>query len=377
MHSPKLFGKSATIALSTTAFSLFTACSSDVSVEIVDKPIDFTTTAAASPQPASAQTNIRSGAADLRWTIPADWETTAPPRMVMARFTAPSSATLSISNFSGGGSDIANLTRWAGQLGIPFDASQVDSFRRPASARGLRLDRYYMASDSKAFDVTITRLHGTAWFFKLEGSIAAVDEARAGYESFLSSLLHFHGPHDQSPAPTVAEVPEKRINVPPPAPEGTPGPVNPSSSMQALPGMEQQVAGISEASWSAPDTWTVGPQRAMRKGTYLLNGEAGQAELSITAFPGDVGGLAANINRWRGQIGLEPLAEAALREQSMSKDIGGYASHIVWLQGDNSSILGAIVPRSNDTWFFKAIGPAATLEEHRQAFADFLETVSF
>ena len=61
----------------------------------------------------------------------------------------------------------------------------------------------------------------------------------------------------------------------------------------------------------------------------------------------------------------------------MSKAIAGIDSFIVWIQGDSAAILGAIVPRANETWFFKATGPAVTLEENRQAFVDFLETVKF
>ncbi|HKJ89682.1 MAG TPA: hypothetical protein VJ960_01015, partial [Oceanipulchritudo sp.] len=35
------------------------------------------------------------------------------------------------------------------------------------------------------------------------------------------------------------------------------------------------------------------------------------SELSVSAFPGDVGGQLANINRWRRQVGLGPLSEEA------------------------------------------------------------------
>lgn len=371
MHFLKLFPHKAAHASVFCLAALYTGCSSDVNVEIIDKPIENSAnqTTAVQPQPQPANRSFATGAQDLRWRIPSGWRPSPPPRMVMARFTAPSQATLSISNFQGGGTDIANLTRWARQLGIAFDASQAESLRRPVSNNGLKIDRYYLASAAKAFDIAITRLHGTAWFFKMEGSVEAVESSRDGFESFLSSLIHFHGPSDAT-APTTSVSPE-------PARTPTPAPINPSSNMKPLPGMEAQVAGIGEAKWTAPATWTEGPARAMRKATFLLSGSAGDAELSISAFPGDVGGLAANINRWRNQIGLSPLDETSLRQQSMDKDVGGYASHIVWLQGDSSTIMGAIVPRASDTWFFKATGPAATLEEHRQAFADFLESVTF
>src|SRR3954468_24443237 len=59
--------------------------------------------------------------------------------------------------------------------------------------------------------------------------------------------------------------------------------------------------------WTAPAHWTVKPATAMRKGSYAIKGDGGEADLSITAFPGETGGLLANLNRWRGQVSLPPL----------------------------------------------------------------------
>ena len=386
LHTSKGFVPATALSVLATAF--FAGCGSDVEVQVVDKPI-FDPTAAATANmvqtPEVTSTDLTKGAADLRWTIPAGWEMTPPPRMILARFVAPSKATLSISNLSGGGTDMANLTRWAGQLGVDLDSLDASSVKRPVSNPGLQLSRYYLASDSKAFDVGITRLHGTAWFFKMEGSPAAVDEARGGFESFLSSLIHYHPPGEHVPADqplplaqsAPAQMPEPKQAAPAPTPKPAAPVADGKTRMEPLPGMEAQVAQIEGASWAAPAQWTAGGNRPMRKGTYIWSGSAGQAELSITAFPGDVGGLGANINRWRGQIGLPALGGQELQDQTMTKSVAGIESFIVWMQGDSAAILGAIVPRATETWFFKATGPAVTLEENRQAFVDFLETVKF
>src|SRR5882672_9535971 len=56
--------------------------------------------------------------------------------------------------------------------------------------------------------------------------------------------------------------------------------------------------------WSAPAHWAPKALGAMRKGSFSISGDAGAtADLAITAFPGDTGGLFANVNRWRGQVG--------------------------------------------------------------------------
>ena len=78
------------------------------------------------------------------------------------------------------------------------------------------------------------------------------------------------------------------------------------AGMAATPVATASGAGLT---WTAPTTWKAKPASAMRKGSFTIPGNGGaEAELSITAFPGDVGGELANVNRWRGQISLPPLA---------------------------------------------------------------------
>lgn len=59
--------------------------------------------------------------------------------------------------------------------------------------------------------------------------------------------------------------------------------------------------------WKVPEGWTEGPPRMMRDATLLLPGGEVEVAISKLAFPGDLDGyLQMNINRWRGQLGLEP-----------------------------------------------------------------------
>ncbi|HZZ20009.1 MAG TPA: hypothetical protein VFE25_11590, partial [Opitutaceae bacterium] len=58
-----------------------------------------------------------------------------------------------------------------------------------------------------------------------------------------------------------------------------------------------------DLAWTTPSDWVVKPPAPMRKATFGVPAGGSQAELSVTAFPGDVGGDLANVNRWRGQIG--------------------------------------------------------------------------
>jgi len=132
--------------------------------------------------------------------------------------------------------------------------------------------------------------------------------------------------------------------------------------------------------WTAPAAWTVMPDRPMRKATYALPGADGTAaDLAITAFPGDTGGLLANVNRWRGQISLPALAANQLDAHVVHLDIGALHVDLVDFAGTANGaptrLLGAVVPHGGETWFFKLLGPDALVAGEKAAFLEFLRTV--
>ena len=132
--------------------------------------------------------------------------------------------------------------------------------------------------------------------------------------------------------------------------------------------------------WSAPAHWTAKAASAMRKGSYAITADSGEtADLSITAFPGDVGGDLANVNRWRGQIQLPPLAAAELSSATAHLDVNGLHLTTVDFTGGPPAkpqrVIGAIIPVGNATWFFKLSGPAALVGREQAAFATFLQTI--
>lgn len=150
--------------------------------------------------------------------------------------------------------------------------------------------------------------------------------------------------------------------------------VDPSMANTAVP-----TAAGGDLSWTAPAHWKPKPASAMRKGSYAIVGpEGAEADLSITAFPGNVGGDLANINRWRGQISLPPIAESDLATQSEHIDANGF--HITFVDFANTAnppqrITGAIVPFGNATWFVKLMGPDNVVAPEREAFLAFLQTL--
>jgi hypothetical protein len=135
-----------------------------------------------------------------------------------------------------------------------------------------------------------------------------------------------------------------------------------------------------DLSWLAPAEWSPKPPAPMRKASYGVPGADAGAELSITAFPGDVGGELANVNRWRSQIGQAPLRPEELDASVTREQANGLSFTIVELapgggDANGKAILGAIVPFAGSTWFFKLTGPGPAVKAAKPAFILFLRSV--
>ena len=146
-------------------------------------------------------------------------------------------------------------------------------------------------------------------------------------------------------------------------------------SMQVLPGMTKASHEAGVINYKAPAGWKELPPSGIRKVNLVVEDETGQAELTVLAFPGDVGGRLANINRWRGQIGLEAVEAGALSSFSNSYPISGHSGLYVRLEGDSKSILGALLPFHGYTWFFKFLGDNDTVLANEAAMIRFIDSV--
>lgn len=122
-----------------------------------------------------------------------------------------------------------------------------------------------------------------------------------------------------------------------------------------------------KVSWTAPAGWEEQPTtQQMRIATYRASG----VEVTVSAFPGDVGGMLANINRWRGQIGAAAVTEAELPGLvSEIQQMPSRVSITSMAGADNKQLLGAIIsPGDGQTWFVKAVATAKDVEAIRPSF---------
>jgi hypothetical protein len=135
--------------------------------------------------------------------------------------------------------------------------------------------------------------------------------------------------------------------------------------------------------WIKPEGWTEQPLSEMRLGSFKADGSNGiSADVSVTAFPGDAGGLAPNVNRWRGQLQLPPLQEEELQQTIERTQVDGVQAFLVDIQTPQnapkpSRILGAVLETTGRTWFVKMTGSPEMIESQHQKFLDFVKSFRF
>jgi len=133
-------------------------------------------------------------------------------------------------------------------------------------------------------------------------------------------------------------------------------------------------AGERELEMMAPKGWEHGGDKPMRLATFSV---PGGAECSVSAFPGDVGGLVPNVNRWRQQMGAAPLTADEVADLPVSPVLGVLAT-IVRIEGPlpgpdgsprPSMMLAAFAKLESETVTLKLTGPAAAVQAAEVDFA--------
>src|SRR5207245_2934419 len=114
--------------------------------------------------------------------------------------------------------------------------------------------------------------------------------------------------------------------------------------------------------YDVPAGWQEIPDRAgLGRTVFKIDDGDKAAEASITPLGGQGGGMLANVNRWRDQIGLDRIAEDQVQKEATEIEVGGKKASYVDLSGPESPkrlrILGVSVIGAEQSWFFKLKGP--------------------
>lgn len=307
---------------------------------------------------------------ELRWSkLPEGWESReVPNRMRAANFVIAGSggrsAELSVIPLAGmGGNDLEFVNMWRKQIGLgPVEADALAKYVAPVQIAGLEGKLFDMrgseaaqATDPNGVLVAVVVREGVTWFFKLAGDEGLVQAQRPVLTEFLKGVSFAEASADRP----VAGASAPSAPVPPGSEPGLPV-------------------------WTVPAGWQAASPGPMVLSKFVVTGEASaKADVTISRFPGDVGGLLANVNRWRGQVGLSPLAADSLAQETQPLVWEGGKGTVVDFLGTDAKtgqparLVGVVVPVNGDTWFYKMMGTPSVSEREKGPLLKFVQSAKY
>ena len=346
-------------------------------------------TSAASEIPKSAASGSSSSAGSessaserpaVPWTVPAGWEEKPASGMRVASYGVkrPDGRSVDISVVAmggGAGGELENVNRWRDQIGLePATEADLAGLRSIIPSGNRQVVMYELDGKKAVLDgkypartlAAIMPAGEMTVFFKITGESALVAEQKPQFLAWLKSVDTGGGGGESAPEASASS------SAPAPA------------SASAVSGGSERASGGGGGgadglpNWQVPSSWKAAGPKPMRLASFDIPDAAGNGDVSISKLSGNGGGLLANVNRWRGQVGLAPLEAGALAANSKTvATAGGDSGTWVELVGTEKTILGAIVARGEVSWFFKLTAPAPVAAKNRDAFEQFVRSIRF
>jgi hypothetical protein len=151
----------------------------------------------------------------------------------------------------------------------------------------------------------------------------------------------------------------------------------------------QQLAMVGEPSGpkisdTPPDGWIKQAATSMRQLSYRVEGDDGAStDVSLVILRGAAGGKLVNVNRWRDQQGLPAVTEETLKDHSETLATPLGEALVVDIEGlleggdpkKDGRMLGAIVDRGKDGWFFRMRGNSELTAAQKETFLNWVKSI--
>jgi hypothetical protein len=167
---------------------------------------------------------------------------------------------------------------------------------------------------------------------------------------------------------------------PPPAPAASPSGM-PATMPNGLPAPDN--SGLPKLKYTLPDGWKEKPPTQLRVASFDIAEGGKTADVSVIPLGPMSGGDAANVNRWRGQVGQSPLDDAGLKLAAEPVQIAGQMADLYDIvgtapgSGDEERVIAVILHTDDATWYFKLMGNGPLAEKNKASFIAFLKSVQF
>ena len=337
------------------------------------------TTPAATPMPSSMPAGLpapdNSGLPKLKYTLPDGWKEKALTQLRVASFEISESgkqADVSVIPLGGSaGGDAANVNRWRGQVGqAPLDENALSKSAEAVQIAGQASALYDIAGttpgsgDPERILGAILHSDDTVWYFKMMGDADLVEKQKTNFIAFLKSVEF-----DKLAAPTTMDMSQLPAS----------HPAIPSMNAASTPTAEA----VAKPTWSVPAGWQPGELAQFLVARFVIaaSGDA-SAAVNVSQLNGDGGGLAANVNRWRKQLGLSPLADADIASLPMI-DASGVKAVVADFTGTDARsgkparLVGVVLPLNGQTWFYKLMGDTNLVGTQKDTFIQFVQSAKY
>ena len=156
-------------------------------------------------------------------------------------------------------------------------------------------------------------------------------------------------------------------------------------SHPALPGMDSAAPPVDAASkpiWTIPAGWQEGQLAQFLVAKFVIQNGNASAAVNVSQLAGNGGGLAANVNRWRKQLGQAPLTDDELAKLP-TLDASGVKATLVQFNGTDArssqpaSLVGVVLPLNGQTWFYKLMGDVNLVSQQKGALIQFVQSAKY
>jgi len=313
------------------AIGVLSACQRD-EIQAYQVPKEVVPALVEAPKPAPQ--------VEVEWIIPDSWhELDIVVDMRVATFETGDGLQVTVASFRGSvGGLLANVNRWRGQIGLPETDEQgmAESIDRLDDADVVVVD--LLGESERLVGTVINVGDGKTWFVKAVGQDQSVDAAKADIVAF-----------------------SKTFRIKQAEPESALESADPSHA----------TGETDEATWTPPEEWKVEPNASTILIASFLADEG--VRITLTSLKGGGGGELGNINRWRNQLGLDPVGSM---EELDLHSLGGGALRVDLISDDGASrIVAAIVPDGPQTLFFKMTGSPEPVDVEFERFNTFVHEV--
>lgn len=287
---------------------------------------------------------------EVTWTLPEGWKEAAPGRLSVAAFTVGGAggreAQVSITPLPAlAGREASIVNMWREQLGMPAlpeaDALKQLQAVEIAGESGKLFElsnRLEGATNVQAVVTAFVHRADASWFYRFTGDAEVVTAQKPTFLSFLKTV---------------------RVKEAAAPPAGT------AAATDAAP----ETSGFR---WQVPQGWKALAAGQMQVAKFAVPEKgAARAEVSVSIFPSDTGGMLGNVNRWRRQIGLPDITSAEMASSATPLDPKLPGAMLVDVTNAPKRLVGAIVPRGRRWFFYKLTGDAEAVAPEKDAFAAF------